>query len=723
MTLGKIETGWTRNPRPETLAVIEDALQRLEAQVGVGPPAQPRVGLKRWRSRRGTPDAPAVSDQAQPDQAQFEIAEYFGVSLSEAKQLLGADNRANADEAATGGGTDRDSQATVLEFDLNAEISATGLSKAEFAEKAGVSVTSLWRLGSGKGKAKPGTEQKVRQTLQELAAERGEPRDFGVVAEPHVSPDLDVRSKRRGLGTSQEELSEKAGVSVKRIAAMEESGVDSADPHDVAAVNDALARIEEARREEPLSHIREEREALGLSVAGLAEMAGVSKKTVARLEEEATLRPNRETRRAIRAALDQAAAERELQQPMDLRTERESLGVQLNEVAERADVHPNTLSLAERGLRELRPDKRAAVEAVLTDIAAERAEESSRDLKAEMSALGIEKSEVAVRAGVAEKTVARFLNGGRPLGSTQAAMETAISEMAAERAESGTRRLAVGNRPVPVGELSVRIPNAPRDLDLPAAPAMPPHLNRLGPQAAYLDATMRGFAEGRRHGVEAAQQAEVAWTEGGTDAGAVVQVDAAAAQLAEARQVASRNDIGAQQATGVDWERDAPYRPPPGTAEAARQAEALRDAVFPHSRAGAAPAQMTTAEVHGQRFTQAAWNGYQHGWAATMAQRALQAADDQPDLSAPDVTPEMRAAATLPPSAPGPPSTPTTQQRPDNASNVPRAAATGLDAPSATRQAAPTPPAQNTARSAPTPAQSMGPKPGIELKLHKGMGA
>ncbi|UGQ13500.1 helix-turn-helix domain-containing protein [Yinghuangia sp. ASG 101] len=140
-----------------------------------------------------------------------------------------------------------------------------------------------------------------------------------------MTPDLDVRSRRRGLGTSQEELSEAAGVSVKRIAAMEKDGVGRADPHDVAAVNDALTRIDAARDEVPLSHSREEREALGLSVAGLAAMAGVSKKTVARLEDETTLRPNAETQRAIRTALGKAAAERELRQPVDLRAERRSL--------------------------------------------------------------------------------------------------------------------------------------------------------------------------------------------------------------------------------------------------------------------------------------------------------------------------------------------------------------------------------------------------------------
>ncbi|UGQ13499.1 hypothetical protein LO772_07795 [Yinghuangia sp. ASG 101] len=396
----------------------------------------------------------------------------------------------------------------------------------------------------------------------------------------------------------------------------------------------------------------------------------------------------------------------------------------MHEVAERADVHPNTLSLAERGLRELKPGKRAAVEAALADMAARRAEETGRDLKAEMSTLGIETGEVAERAGVAEKTVRRYLNGGRPLDTTQAAIETALSEVTAERAASGTQRWAVGNRWVPVGELSVHIPNAPHDLDLPAAPAMPPHLDRLGPQAAYLDATMRGFAEGRRHGAEAAQQAEVAWTEGRANR-AVVQVDTAAAQLEAARHVASEHNTGAQEATGVDWERDAPYRPPPGSAEAARQADGLRDAVFPHDRAGPAAPRMTAAEVHEQRFGQASWNGYQHGWVATMAQRALQAADGRPQLSTPDVTPEMRAAAaaTLPPSPPGPSPTPTTPPGPDNAANLHGPATTGLDAPSAALHTTATPPTQNTARSsAHGPTQSRGQNPGIERKPRKGPG-
>ncbi|MGW0657797.1 helix-turn-helix domain-containing protein [Streptodolium elevatio] len=570
-------------------------------------------------------------------------------------------------------------------LDLAAERDRLGLTQTELAERADVSKGTVSAVEAG---ARPTAEidSALRNALRQ-AAEEG--------LENNAQIDFDLAQAREDLGLSQQQLADLAGVDRRTVAAVEEG---RGPQGHLATTNAAIREALRAAKAEPPAgraldfDVADVRERLGLSRGELAARAGISAETLASVEEGG--RPvgaQAATNAAIRGALAGAVSEAVSAHDLDPAAVRGMLDLTVADLARLADVREATLHDWESGAT-ARP-RDATVEAVrgaLDDAArtffegrTEQAEAGPQgDVFRDREVADLTVEELAELSGVPAAEITRIENdpGYRPSAATMRAVREGLNEADVRRfdgvepeagplpgpegTESEQRTaptpeassedrgaagesavpLAEGSVSVPVGPLRVDVPDAPARPDLPPAPPLPPHLARLGEQAAYFDASMRGYPAGRQTGAAAAAAAEVPW---GQEAGAagrtpVLNVDRGGERLAEARRTAAENDVGADEQVGVDWAAEAPFTAPVGAAVAAQGADALREATFSEARPGSG---LTAAQVHEQRFQQAAWDGFQQGWAQTMTERVLLAAQDHPELAAPDVTPDMQIEA------------------------------------------------------------------------------
>ncbi|WTX00549.1 helix-turn-helix domain-containing protein [Streptomycetaceae bacterium NBC_01309] len=571
-------------------------------------------------------------------------------------------------------------------LDLAAERDRLGMSQTELAARSGLDKAAIARIEAG------GRITKETLSLVEQALEQG--RQEGL--QDNAQIDFDLTQALEDLGISRVQLAELAGIKRQTVAAVEEGR--GAQGHQ-ASTNAAIRRaLQEAEAAPPAGRaldfdVAEIRGQLGMTQRGLAARAGISKDSVVAAEAGGrSVGPQVTTRAAIRGALTAAAIEAVSARDFDPAAMRAWLGLSVAALAREAGVREATLHDWESGATERPRDGTveavrgalvAAVTAFFEGPAAQPQAVPQGDVFRDREVADLTVDELAELSGVSAEEITRIEHDPdyRPSEVTMRAVREGLNEADVRRfadvAPEGTQSAAAvpgdrgagdgrpadlaasaagipgepagpaveGSISVPVGPLSVDVPDAPARPDLPSAPPLPPHLERMGPQAAYFDASMRGFPAGRQAGAEAAARAELPWgrEEGAAGGTPVLKVDRGGERLNEARRTASDNDVEADEQVGVDWEAEAPLTAPVGAAAAGQEADALREATF--SGTTGAASGLTAAQVHQQRFEQAAWDGFQQGWAQTMAERALLAAQDHSELAAPDVTPDMHAEA------------------------------------------------------------------------------
>ncbi|MEU8137703.1 helix-turn-helix domain-containing protein [Streptodolium elevatio] len=503
-------------------------------------------------------------------------------------------------------------------FDVAAERHALGLTQGELAGRAGVISNAVSELERGETTRDFDLRVAVRRALDEVAAEGGE-------AAGRL--DFDVAEMRSHLGLTQTALAERAGVHEHTVANAETGKYERPARATVEGIRTAIADVVTEITAERNFDPAPVREAFGLTVDQLAARSGIGAETIRAIERGDRATPRAQTMTALRTALADVANDFANGRSPDLPPDEPSVRVSVEEYSEvRRDREVGDLTVEE--LAELSGVPVAVINRI-------EAEPDYQPGEAVMRAL---------REGFNQADVIRYAEGGTPDGPSADAEATKPAAEATNPAGEVPASVVEGRVSVPVGPLRVEVPDAPARPELPAAPPLPPHLTRLGEQAAYFDASMRGFPAGREAGAAAAAAAEVPWGQEAGNAGRapVLSVDHGGERLAEARRTASENDVGADEQVGVDWEAEAPLTAPVGAADAARGADALREATFSPTGPGSG---LTAAEVHQQRFEQSAWDGFQQGWTQTMAERALLEARNRPELAAPDVTPDLHADA------------------------------------------------------------------------------
>lgn len=426
-----------------------------------------------------------------------------------------------------------------------------------------------------------------------------------------------------------------------------------------------------ARTPNPL--LRAAREAAGRSQQQLADLAGVSRGTIANAENGASS-PRGVVAERLAAVLETTPEALGLSVPDEhpLARSRREAGVTQQELAAYCGVTRRAIIDLEAGRGNPKP--------VLLGKLVERfgrppgelgfAATDTHPLTAARAAYELTHTELAARVGVHTNVVVDAETRRKiPRAGTVVSLADFFQttpEALGLPTPADTWRVAARKSEmqywIPVGQgLLVRVP--PPVPAMREVPVLPPHLAGRGVQAAYLHASLAGFPQGVVAGARAADRAGEEWTNGrGADhiAEPLVQQDPSGNPAAAVDADGRAKSVGEVRVpTPQQW-----LRPLPGAAQVAEEMEDTRRRAFPNvpptgapipSAAVSAPPSSGSRSGGGnraqavfrERYTLALRSGYLRGWALVMAGWTLHAAARNPRIAAPGVDPAAcRAAAT-----------------------------------------------------------------------------
>jgi transcriptional regulator with XRE-family HTH domain len=243
-----------------------------------------------------------------------------------------------------------------------------------------------------------------------------------------------IRPRRTLLGWSFATLAEKSRVSIITIWKLEK-GLTKANLAILEALDAALRAGEAQPPEDVGAKLRARRVGAGMRMDDLRDLADVDKGTISAIETGKS-RPKARTLKKLGAALDAVPA---IPTPADVSQRRRALRLTEKELAKAARVAPSTLRQAERnGHYSVKTWRK--LEKALKRLGAGTPLPSGEEVRRERESFGLSLEELAQRAGISVQALWCFEQGRRePTLLTVRAIEAALRE-ARTGGQSGRRR-------------------------------------------------------------------------------------------------------------------------------------------------------------------------------------------------------------------------------------------------------------------------------------------